>query len=144
MILSSAVDIVSELIGFIVDILNQAGVPVSSKWSGKRRRVKPSFFYLRAKSRQPKKNSADITVATIRKLQCGRRPLMSIHRAMPPTTVLGQTMPPSFHLPCTLAARMMPQPMSAPTAQGQKASTQVENLARRGRGGRPRRRASGR
>ncbi len=31
MILSSAMDIVSELIGFIVDILNQAGVPVSSK-----------------------------------------------------------------------------------------------------------------
>ena len=31
MILSSAVDIVGELIGFIVDILNQAGVPVSSK-----------------------------------------------------------------------------------------------------------------
>ena len=31
MILSSAMDIVSELIGFIVDILNQAGVPVISK-----------------------------------------------------------------------------------------------------------------
>mgnify|MGYP006875978524 FL=1 len=31
MILSSAVDIVSELIGFIVDILNQAGVPVGFK-----------------------------------------------------------------------------------------------------------------
>lgn len=31
MVLSSAVDIVSELIGFIVDILNQAGVPVISK-----------------------------------------------------------------------------------------------------------------
>ena len=31
MILSSAMDIVSELICFIVDILNQAGVPVSSK-----------------------------------------------------------------------------------------------------------------
>ena len=31
MILSSAMDIVSELIGFIVDILNQAGLPVSFK-----------------------------------------------------------------------------------------------------------------
>ena len=31
MILSSAMDIVSELIGVIVDILNQAGLPVSSK-----------------------------------------------------------------------------------------------------------------
>ena len=31
MILSSAVDIVSEIIGFVVDILNQAGIQVSSK-----------------------------------------------------------------------------------------------------------------
>ena len=31
MILSSAVDIISEIIAFVVDILNQAGVPVSSK-----------------------------------------------------------------------------------------------------------------
>lgn len=30
MILSSAVDIISEIIGFVADILNQAGVPVSS------------------------------------------------------------------------------------------------------------------
>ncbi|ERS49924.1 hypothetical protein HMPREF1282_00221 [Corynebacterium sp. KPL1856] len=31
MILSSAVDLISEIIGFVADILNQAGVPVSSK-----------------------------------------------------------------------------------------------------------------
>lgn len=31
MILSSALDIISEIIGFVADILNQAGVPVSSK-----------------------------------------------------------------------------------------------------------------
>ena len=31
MILSSAVDIISEIIGFVADILNQAGVPVSFK-----------------------------------------------------------------------------------------------------------------
>ncbi len=31
MILSSAVDIISEIIGFVVDMLNQAGVPVSCK-----------------------------------------------------------------------------------------------------------------
>ena len=31
MILSSAVDIVSEIIGFVVDILNQAGIQVISK-----------------------------------------------------------------------------------------------------------------
>ena len=31
MILSSAVDIVSEIIAFVADILNQAGVLVSSK-----------------------------------------------------------------------------------------------------------------
>ena len=31
MILSSAVDIISEIIGFVADILNQARVPVSSK-----------------------------------------------------------------------------------------------------------------
>ena len=31
MILSSAVDIVSEVIGFVADILNQAGIQVSSK-----------------------------------------------------------------------------------------------------------------
>lgn len=31
MILSSAVDIVSEVIAFVADILNQAGIQVSSK-----------------------------------------------------------------------------------------------------------------
>lgn len=31
MILSSAVDLISEIIGFVADILNQAGVPVSSR-----------------------------------------------------------------------------------------------------------------
>ena len=31
MILSSAVGLISEIIGFVADILNQAGVPVSSK-----------------------------------------------------------------------------------------------------------------
>ena len=31
MILSSAVDLIGEIIGFVADILNQAGVPVSSK-----------------------------------------------------------------------------------------------------------------
>ncbi len=31
MILSSAVDIISEIIGFVVDMLNHAGVPVSFK-----------------------------------------------------------------------------------------------------------------
>ena len=31
MILSSAVDIVSEIISFVADILNQAGIQVSSK-----------------------------------------------------------------------------------------------------------------
>lgn len=31
MILSSALDIITEIIGFVVDILNQAGVPVIPK-----------------------------------------------------------------------------------------------------------------
>ena len=45
MILSSAVDLISEIIGFVADILNQAGVPVSSKYNEQKiRRVQPSLF----------------------------------------------------------------------------------------------------